>query len=86
MLLSNINPVGLKYIKRPENPEDFDPLFTESVVLLLASKIAFRITQDKNLEMSMLQQYLLQTEKAQMMDGESAQEVENEVELWADIS
>ncbi len=84
MLLSDLNPLGLKYVCRPSDPQDFDPLFVEAVVLCLASKIVMGIRNDATVEASMLQQYLYIINEARMIDGAVSKNYKNETKSWTD--
>lgn len=47
-LLTNNDEVDLLYIKKVTNPDDFDPLFTEVLVLTLAKKLIPALAGTKN--------------------------------------
>ncbi|KKM08249.1 hypothetical protein LCGC14_1725780 [marine sediment metagenome] len=46
--LTNNDEVDLLYIKKVENPDDFDPLFTEVLILTLAKKLIPALAGTKN--------------------------------------
>ena len=49
LLLTNESSVDLRYIKQVTDPDDFDPLFIEVLVLQLAIRLTMPLTQDQGL-------------------------------------
>lgn len=53
----DINPIFIQHVWDVQNPDDFDPLFTEALTSLMASKMARALTQNANLEAQWMQVY-----------------------------
>ena len=79
---TNISPCGIRYTQKIEDPGLFDSAFVEAFVLKLASKIAFRITGDRNTEINMLQQYLTQLPEAKGLDGYESKNKRKKTKYW----
>ena len=67
-LYCNLEHIAIKYTKRIEF-YDMDTLVQTVLVLMLAYKSAYRITQDKDLEQDMLAQYMVAKNEAEFADG-----------------
>ena len=67
-LYCNLPSLAIKYTKRIEF-YDMDTLVQNVLVLMLAYKSAYRITQDKDLEQDMLAQYMAAKQEAEFVDG-----------------
>lgn len=67
-LYCNTEDVGIKYTKRIEFYK-MDTLLVEALVLLLAHKVAWRITQSVDIENDMYQRYMVAVQEAAGYDG-----------------
>jgi len=68
IILTNISAAVASYTKRETDATKFDPGFSESLVFLLASKLALPVTQDMNKATAMSQSYESAIQKARSAD------------------
>jgi hypothetical protein len=54
LLLTDMDEAKIRYVRREENANKYDPLFVTALATLIASEIAFPLTNDKNLSQLML--------------------------------
>jgi hypothetical protein len=83
-ILTGVSPVALKYIARITEVTEFDEKFTEALIFRIASKIAFDITGDKNVENDMYQKYLLEIPKAKDYSGKESGKKLPTVTKWSE--
>ena len=76
---NNGNPI-IKYTKRIEF-YDMDTAMVEAFVLLLAHKVAWRITQSVDIETDMYQRYMVALNTAESLDGEERARQQNRVDF-----
>lgn len=77
-LLSNLETVVVKYIKRVTDPTKFDPLLVKAIAYRMAADIAMRITESKTVRNDMLQAYEWQLNRAETIDGIESEEPQQE--------
>lgn len=72
-IICNLSPATLEYVARVENPEIFDPLFTEALSLRLSSLIAFTLTGKTRLRNDALKLYDEILSSARFADAQEGQ-------------
>lgn len=72
VLYTDEKTAAIKYIARVTEVSQYDPLLTEAMALRLASKMAFKITQSKEVENDMYQKSLVAVEHAKQRDAEAS--------------
>ena len=85
-LYTNITPCAIRYIARAENVEEYDPLLVEALALKLASKMAFTLSQSREIEMNMLGQYVAIINQAKGMDARESWEGYKETTSWDQVN
>lgn len=69
MLLSDISPYAIKYIRRMTDPTLFDAQLVECIILKLASKLAPKLKGRESAGNPFLAQYVLQRNNARSLDN-----------------
>lgn len=57
-ILTDADVCNITYVGYTDDTSRFDPLLTESIIVLLASKLASRVGRDARLSLSLLQEYM----------------------------
>jgi len=73
-LLCDLETVVLKYIKRIEDPAQFDSLLVQAIAYRLAAELAMRMTNSKASRDDMLRMYEWQMNRARTIDGLESEE------------
>ena len=70
IITDEVSPIKIKYIGQITDPNQFDELYTESLSLLLGSKLAVTLNQNDTLSKSLQDQYLVSLSKARSVSGQ----------------
>lgn len=81
-LLTNTTPIKIKYIRRIEDPNEFDALLVQALAARMAANISKPITGSIDEVEKLLQAYEILLREARLIDS---QEASNKQELDADI-
>lgn len=71
-ILTNESLARITYIKDITDPSDFDPLFTESLALRIATKLARPLAGSLDMENSIQADFVLQLAEARRIDASSS--------------
>jgi hypothetical protein len=85
VLLCNYSAVNIKYIKDITDPSKFPPYFEEALAWLLASDIAYTITQSSTLAQYAYTAYKKEVAEARSMDAQEAGRQSFETNPWIDV-
>lgn len=84
-LLTDETSMQIRYVKRVVDPNEFDPLFVEVLVLQLASKIVMPLSQDKVLKRELFDELAGVMSRVFMVDRQETNTVgRNEASTWVD--
>ncbi len=83
-LLSDANPVYIKYIGKVDDPTRLPQVFIEALYLRIASKMVVKITQDQSLLSMIFQEYMAAYQSAIAYLGGNSQSEKAETEWWTD--
>lgn len=81
-LVSNSDNIKLKYIARITDPNLYDSLFVNVLVLRLAYEISFSLTSQTNLSDSIYKQYLIALEEAKNQNSQDDNELPIQDSTW----
>jgi hypothetical protein len=81
-LVSNSDNIKLKYIGRITDPNLYDSLFINALVLRLAYEISFSLTSQTSLGDSIYKQYLLALEEAKNQNSQDDNELPIQDSTW----
>lgn len=81
-LVSNSNSIKLKYIGRITDPNLYDPLFINVLVLRIAYEISFSLTSQTSLGDNIYKQYLLALEEAKNQNSQDDNELPIQDSVW----
>lgn len=81
-LVSNEATEALKYIGKIDDPERYDPLFTEAFVLRIASEIAFTLTSQTTLVDKLTQAYLFALANAKNYNDQDTNQTPIQESEW----
>jgi hypothetical protein len=81
-LVSNSNSIKLKYIGRITDPNLYDPLFINVLVLRIAYEISFSLTSQTSLGDNIYKQYLLALEEARNQNSQDDNELPIQDFVW----
>jgi hypothetical protein len=85
MLLTNANEVNLRYIRRVEDPDEWDPLFAETFELAFARKLAFPLSQDLKLKQDIDKDLAILERKVRAMDRTEGKHIgRDDLRTWND--
>lgn len=84
-ILSDADPMSIKYIAKIEDPEAFTPRFREVLAVRLASKIAFPLTKKASLGQELFNLYLAQLQDAKSLDSQEGTQDQIEANLLIDV-
>lgn len=85
VLLCNSDSIKIKYIKDITDPTKFPPYFDEALSWLLASDIAFAITQSSSVAQAMYTGFKNEVREARSMDAQESGRESFEANLWIDV-
>lgn len=85
VLLCNSDAVKIKYVKDITDPTKFPPYFEEALSWLLASDVAFAITQSASVSQAMYAGYKNEIREARSMDAQESGRQAFETNLWIDV-
>lgn len=72
------SPLEIKYIRRVEDPEQWDSMFTEAMVHYLASEMAPRLTEDPAKQRDQMALFDLKVSAAKSADGMERTEIDTD--------
>lgn len=81
-LVSNADTIKLKYIGRIDDPNLYDPLFINVLVLRIAYEISFALTSQTSLGDNIYKQYLLALEEAKNQNSQDDNETPIQDYTW----
>lgn len=81
-LVSNADTIKLKYISRIDDPNLYDPLFINVLVLRIAYEISFALTSQTSLGDNIYKQYLLALEEAKNQNSQDDNETPIQDYTW----
>lgn len=82
VILTNVPQAQLIYTTRVDNPNLFDPMFVDGLVLYMASRISAPLTGDKQHAISLFQQADALTKRAAAMNGDEGPTIIDNVPDW----
>jgi hypothetical protein len=82
LLVTNVNEINLKYIGRVTDPNLYDALFINVLVLRIAYEIAFTLTSQANLTDKLYKEYLLALEEAKNQNSQDDNELPIQDSNW----
>lgn len=84
-LATDIAPCRIRYIARVEDVTGYDPMLIEAMALKLASKLAYALSQNPQLEQNMLAQYVAVITVAKGRNSEESWQGYREDASWDQI-
>ena len=85
VLVCNYSAVNIKYVKDITDPTKFPPYFEEALAWLLASDIAYSLTQSTTLAQAAYSAFKAEVREARSMDAQEAGRQSFETNLWVDV-
>ena len=82
-LLTNENTVEIRYVKKVEDPTEFDPLFIEALVAHLAVKMVMPLTQERLLRRELIETLREVMSRVRLVDKQETN-TENKRPTWND--
>ena len=84
-LVCNSSAVKIKYAKDITDPTKFPPYFEELLAWLIASDVAFAVTQSRAFAKDMYEAYKIEIREARSLDAQEAGRQSFETNPWIDV-
>ena len=83
-LLTDLEECAIKYIKRIEDPTQFDSLLVKAIATRLAAELSVKIKESVIAKDELIREYDWILKKAEAVDSLESQSLEEEKTLWTD--
>jgi hypothetical protein len=83
-LLTDESPARIIYVKRVEDPNQFDVMFTEALSARIAAELAITLVESNSLYQNMMEVYRMKITDARSIDGQESGEPEIVSDTWLD--